>query len=178
MRARTRAREAARPALQAATCRRQAFLPRHDIRHTGQAPWGPAHLRWRRAVVCPTPAQHIVFQEDGRAVTAHTARLQRLEHDRQEQVTSWRVHPVVDALQARRGVQCTGAVTTVAALGDPPRFDTPRPLMKCLGLLPSEYASRERRRPGAIANAGTMHAPRALGDGAWASRYPATVRRH
>jgi hypothetical protein len=37
-------------------------LLRHDLRYTGSATWGPAHLRWLSEVVCPTPAQPIVFQ--------------------------------------------------------------------------------------------------------------------
>jgi transposase len=53
------------------------------------------------------------------------------------------VHPVVEALQALRGVQCTVAVTTVAELGDLTRVDHPRQLMTCLGLIPSEYSSSE-----------------------------------
>ncbi len=59
----TRAREDALRDLKAATCRLNAFLRRHDIRSTGHATWGPAHLRWLSEVVCPTPAQHMVFQE-------------------------------------------------------------------------------------------------------------------
>src|SRR5262245_20495430 len=42
--------------------RRKAFLLRHDVRSTGRATWSPAPLRWLSAVVCPTPAPHIVFQ--------------------------------------------------------------------------------------------------------------------
>ena len=49
--------------LKAAKLRLKAFLLRHDIRYPGRAHWSPAHLRWLRDVVCPTPAQHIVFQE-------------------------------------------------------------------------------------------------------------------
>ena len=94
-----------------------------------------------REVVCPTPAQQIVFQEYVRAVNEHTERLQRLEQELHEQVTSWRLQPVVEALQALRGVQFTVAVTMVAELGDLTRFDTPRQLMKFLGLIPSEYSS-------------------------------------
>jgi transposase len=63
-----RAREDALRDLKAAQCRLKAFLLRHDIRYTGQATWSPAHLRWLREVVCPTPAQQIVFQEYVRAV--------------------------------------------------------------------------------------------------------------
>ncbi len=59
----SRAREDALRDLKAAKCRLNAFLLRHDIRYTGRATWGPAHLRWLAEVVCPTPAQHMVFQE-------------------------------------------------------------------------------------------------------------------
>jgi transposase len=153
-------------------------LLRHDIRYRGQANWGPAHLRWLSEVVCPTPAQQIVFQEYVRAVSEHTERLQRLEEELKDQVQSWRLQPVVDALQALRGVQFTVAVTTVAELGDLTRFDNPRQLMKYLGLIPAEYSSGERRRQGAITKAGNTHARRALVEGAWAYRYPAKVGRH
>jgi hypothetical protein len=52
-------------------------------------------------------------------------------------VHAWRVHPVVEALQARRGVPCPVAVTRVAAMGARPRCHPPSALMPCLGLLPS-----------------------------------------
>jgi transposase len=178
MRDLTRAREDALRDLKAAKFRLKAFLLRHDIRYTGSATWGPAHLRWLAEVVCPTPAQQIVFQEYVRAVNEHTERLGRLERELQDQVQSWRLYPVVEALQALRGVQFTVAVTTVAELGDLTRFDNPRQLMKFLGLIPSEYSSGERRRQGSMTKAGTTHARRALVEGAWSYRYPAKVSRH
>ena len=46
--------------------------------------------------------------------------------------------------------------------------------MSYLGLTPSEYSSGERRRQGRITNAGHTFARRALMEGAWAYRYPAT----
>jgi transposase len=174
----TRAREDTLSDLQDAKFRLKAFLLRHDIRYTGRATWNPAHLRWLSEVVCPTPAQQIVFQEYVRAVTEHTERLQRLEQELPERVKSWRLRPVVDALQALRGVQFTVAVTMVAELGDLTRFDNPRELMKFLGLIPSEYSTGERRRQGSITKAGNTHARRALVEGAWAYRYPAKVSRH
>jgi transposase len=164
----TRAREDTLSDLKDAKFRLKAFLLRHDIRYTGRATWNPAHLRWLAEVVCPTPAQQIVFQAYVRAVNEHTERLQRLEQELHEQVTSWRLQPVVAALQALRGVQFTVAVTTLAELGDLTRFDTPRQLMTFLGLMPSEYSSGERRRPSSLTKAGNTHARRALGEGAWA----------
>src|SRR5919109_3036988 len=174
----SRAREDAISDLKDAKFRLKAFLLRHDIRYTGRATWGPAHLRWLAEVVCPTPAQHIVFQEYVRAVNEHTERLQRLEQALQEHVQAWRLHPVVEALQALRGVQFTVAVTMVAEIGALTRVDNPRELMTFLGLIPSEYSSGERRQQGAITKAGNTHARRALVEGAWAYRYPAKVSRH
>jgi transposase len=173
-----RAREDAIRDLKTAKFRLKAFLLRHDIRYTGRATWGPAHLRWLSEVVCPTPAQQIVFQEYIRAVTEHTDRLGRLEQELTDQGQTWRLAPVVEALQALRGVQCTVAVTTVAALGDLTRFDNPRQLMNSLGLTPSEYSTGERRRQGGITKTGNSHARRALVEGAWAYRSPAKVSRH
>jgi transposase len=173
-----RAREDVIRDLKTAKFRLKAFLLRHDIRYTGQATWSPAHLRWLSEVVCPTPAQQIVFQEYVRAITDHTERLARLEQELIDQVQTWRLAPVVDGLQALRGVQFTVAVTTVAELGDLTRFENPRQLMNYLGLTPSEYSTGERRQQGGITKTGNCHARRALVEGAWAYRYPAKVSRH
>jgi transposase len=173
-----RAREETIHALKAAKFQLTAFLLRHDIRYTGRATWSPAHLRWLSEVVCPTPALQIVFQADVRAGTDHTARLARLEQACTEPVQTWRLAPVVDALQALRGGPCTVAVTTVAELGDLTRFDHPRQLRNSLGFTPSESSTRERRQQGGITTTGNSHARRALVEGAWASRYPAKISRH
>ena len=170
MRDLARAREDTLGDLKSAKFRLKAFLLRHAIRYTGRATWGPAPLRWLAEVVCPTPTQHIVFQAYVRAINEHTARLQRLDQALQAQVTSWRLPSVVEALQALRGVQFITAVTMVAEMGDLPRFESPSELMQFLGLLPSEYTSAERRRQGAMTNAGNTHARRALVEGAWAYR--------
>jgi transposase len=162
----------------AAKGRLKAFLLRQDIRYEGRATWGPAHLRWLAEVVCPTPAQQLVFQEYVRAVSEHTERLQRLEAELQTRVQTWRWAPVVEAIQALRGVQFTVAVTLIAELGDLSRFDHPRQLMSYLGLIPSEHTTGERRRQGSITKTGNSHARRALIEGAWAYRYPAKVSRH
>lgn len=97
-----------------------------------------------------------------------TERLQRLEQERQAHVQAWRWHPVVEALQALRGVQFTGAVTMISGIGELTRFNKPRELMKFLGLIPSQDSSGAQRRQGAITKAGHRHARRALVEGAWA----------
>jgi len=173
-----RGREDALKDLKAAKCRLKAFLLRQDIGYTGRANWGPAHLRWLAEVVCPTPAQQIVFQEYVRAIDDHHDRLARLEVELQDHAKAWRLYPVVEAIQAMRGVAFTVAITVIAELGDLTRFEHPRQLMSYLGLTPSEYSSGPRRHQGAITKAGNTHARRALIEGAWSYRYPAKVSRH
>ena len=173
-----RAREDVLKDLKAAKVRLKAFLLRQDIRYAGRANWTAAHVRWLASVVCPTPAQQIVFQEYVRAVSEQTERLQRLEAELQALVQTWRWAPVVEAIQALRGIQFTAAVTLIAELGDLHRFATPRQLMSYLGLIPSEHTSGERRRQGGITKTGNSHARRVLVEGAWAYRYPAKVSRH
>jgi transposase len=172
-----RARADALSDCQDATLRLQAFLLRHAIRSPGRAPWGPGHWRWLSAVGCPPPAPHLVLQADLRAVSAHHERLPRLEPALQEHVQAWRLSPGGEALQARRGVPCTVAVTLGAARGALTRLESPRERMPLRGLLPSAYASGAPRRQGSMPQAGNPHARRVLGEGAWAYRAPAQVRR-
>ena len=113
-----------------------------------------------------------------RAVTEQQERVQRVERELHEAVKSWRLYPVVEAIQALRGVELTGAIILMSELGDITRFATPRQLMSYLGLTPSEYSSGARRQQGGITKAGNSHARRALVEGAWAYRYPAKVSRH
>jgi transposase len=174
----SRGREDALQDLKRSKRRLKSFLLRQDIRYEGRANWNAAHLRWLATVVCATPPQQIVFQEYVRTVTEQQERLQRLETELHEAVKTWRLYPVVEAIQALRGIELTGAVILVAELGDLTRFDTPRKLMAYLGLTPSEYSSGDQRRQGGITKAGNRHARRALVEGAWAYRYPAKVSRH
>jgi len=171
----SRAREASLGVLKDAKLRLKSFLLRHGHHYSGRANWNAAHLRYLAKVVCPTPAQQIVFQEYVRTVTERTELLQRLEAELLEQAKPWRLYPVVEALQALRGVQFTVAITTIAELGDLTRFDNPRQLMSYLGLTPSEYSSGDRRRLGGITKAGNGHARRVLIEAAKAYRHRAKI---
>ena len=85
------------------------------------------------------------------------------------------MYPVVEALQALRGVQWVVALTVVAELGDLTRFDNPRQLAAFVGLTPSEHSSGAKRKLGAITKAGNSRARRVLIEGAWSYRFPAKV---
>jgi transposase len=173
-----RARDAARLTQKNAKLRLKAFLLRLGRHYVGRADWTDAHRRYLAKVICPTPTQQIVFQESVRAVDEQVDRLHRLEAEMLEHAPAWRLYPVVQALQALRGVQFLVAITVVAELGDLTRFDSPRQLAAFVGLIPSEYSSGPARRQGGITKAGNGRARRALIEGAWAYRYPAKVSEH
>jgi len=54
------------------------------------------------------------------------------------------------------------AVILVAAMGDLARFESPRELMKFLGLISSAYTSGEPHRQGSMTKAGNSHTRRVL----------------
>jgi len=154
-----RARDAARVTMKDAKLRLKAFLLRLGRHYVGRADWTAAHKRSLAKVVCPTPAQQIVFQELLRAVDEQVDRLQRLEAELKELAPHWRLFPVVQGLQALRGVQWLVAITVVAELGDLTRFDNPRQLAAFVGLIPSEYSSGRTRRQGGITQSGQRARP-------------------
>jgi transposase len=88
------------------------------------------------------------------------------------------VTPVVDTLQALRGVQFTGAVTPVAALGDLTRVENPRPLMNFLGADPLRILQRCATPAGDHDPSREYPCASCLSGRAWASRDPAKVTRH
>lgn len=170
-----RARDATQSTLKDAKLRLKSFLLRLGLHYTGRANWGPAHRRYLAAMACPTPSQQIVFQESVLAVDEQVDRLQRIEQELCELALSWRLYPVVEALQALRGVRWVVAITIVAELGDLTRFDNPRQLAAFVGLIPSEHSSGGKRRLGGITKTGNSRARRVLIEGAWSYRFPAKV---
>ena len=170
-----RARDATRVTLKAAKLRLQSLLLRLGLHYTGRATWNTAHRRYLAKVVCPTPAQQIVFQELLHAVDEQVERLARLEHELVALTSSWRLGPVVAALQALRGVQWLVAMTVVAEIGDLTRFDNPRQIAGFVGLTPSEYSSGTSRHQGCITKTGNGRVRRTLIEAAWAYRHNAKV---
>jgi transposase len=138
----------------------------------GERRIGGGWLRWS---VPPRPNRLSFRSTSGRS--EQTDRLQRLEAELATVVPSRRWYPVVEAIQALRGVQFMAAVILIAELGDLSRFENPRQLMSYLGLIPSEHTTGEHRRQGRSTKTGNAHARRVLVEGAWAYRYPAKVSR-
>ena len=103
------------------------------------------------------------------------ARLARLEAQIAELLPQWSMAPVVEAIQAMRGVGFIVAVTVAAETGDLRRFDSPRQLMSYLGLVPSEHSSGSRTLRGGITKAGSKDARRVLIEDAWTYRMNARI---
>jgi transposase len=90
-------------------------------------------------------------------------------------VPTWSLAPIVNALQALRGVNLIVAVTFVAEIGDPRRFASPRQLMAYLGLVPSERSTGDTVRRGAITKAGNGRVRHRLVASAWTYRHPPRI---
>lgn len=172
-----RAREDAKSAERKARQHLSAFLLRSGYRYDGKTAWSKAHWRWISDIKMPHRAQQITLQEYVDAVRSCLERVDRLTGQIRQLSEAWRLRPVVEALQALRGVSLIVAATTVAELGDLSRFDHPRQLMAYLGLVPSEHSSGESTKRGGITKAGNSHARRMLVEAAWSYRFPARVSR-
>ena len=170
-----RAREDAVREQRNARHRLKALLLRNGIGYEGKASWTSAHLRWLARLKLPQPAQQIGFQEYLHSIGESAARITRLEQALRDQLPTWTLTPIVQALQALRGVQLIAAITIVAELQDFMRFAHPRQLMAYLGLVPGEHSSGGKRRQGAITKAGNSAARRMLVEVAWHYRHDARV---
>ena len=173
----SRAREDAVIAHKRARQQLAALLLRHDVRYPGKTPWSQAHQRWLAVVKMPQPSQQIVFQEYLHAVDETHQRVERMTEQLRQATTTWRMAPVVEALQALRGVSLICAASLVSELGDLTRFDRPRDMMAFLGMVPRQYSSGPHQRLGAITKTGNSHARRMLVEAAWAYRFPARISR-
>lgn len=147
--------------------RLKALLLRNGIPYAGKSSWTAAHLRWLATLKMEHAAQQIGFQEYLHAITDATARIARLEQAMRDTLPAWSLKPLVQALQAMRGVQLIAAMTLVGELQDFLRFENPRQLMAYVGLVPGEHSSGPKRRQGSITKAGNSAARRMLVEVAW-----------
>ncbi|MBE0695355.1 MAG: IS110 family transposase [Anaerolineaceae bacterium] len=125
----------------------------------------------------PHRAQQIALQEYVHAVQEQLERVQRLTQQIQGLIPQWQLAPMVEVLQALRGVSLVIAATTVAELGDLTRFESAKQLMAYLGLVPSEHSSGGTTRRGGITKTGNGHVRRVLTEAAHAYHHPARESR-
>ena len=177
MRDLTRAREDAVVAARKAKQRLNAFLLRHGLTFAGRTKWSNAFFNWLCDIAMPYPAQQVALQEYIDTVHENLKRVERLTDQIRQLVPTWRLAPLVSALQAARGVSLIVAATVLAELGDLSRFDKACQLMAHLGLVPSEHSSGQSIKKGRITKTGNGHVRKALVEAAWAYRMQARLSR-
>lgn len=155
----------------------QGFLLRNGRIHAGKKGWTVAYRRWLTTIRFDHPAQQIVLQDYIHVVQDAEARAARILDHIEALLPTWSLAPVVQAVQAMRGVGLIVAVTLASEVGDFNRFANPRQLMAYLGLVPSEHSSGASISRGGITKAGNSIARRVLIEGAWTYRMQARVSR-
>ena len=155
----------------------KGFLLRHGVRYPGKTAWTKTYERWLATLNFGDGAAQTAFTEYPWRRTAADERVQRVSQALQASIVGWRFEPVVQALQALRGIDVISAIGLVAEIGDIGRFAHPRQLMGYLGLVPSEHSSGERVSRGSITKTGNAHARRLLTEAAWNYRFKARIGR-
>jgi transposase len=153
------------------------FLLRHGKTFAGPRAWTVAYRRWLTTVRFEHPAQQIVLQDYIHAVDDAEKRITRLVEQIEFLLKNWSMAPLVQAIQAMRGIALVNAVTLVTEIGDFTRFANPRQLMAYVGLVPSEHSTGDSVRRGGITKGGNTQARRALIEGAWTYRMQARISR-
>lgn len=155
------------------------FLLRHQrLLPKGKTPWSFAHEEWLDTLRFERECEDIVFQEYRNCIREAGQRISRYEKEMQTQAASSRQAPMIQALQALRGVALITATTLAAELGDiAGRFAHPGQLMSYAGLVPSEKSSGGSRWQGGITKAGNAHIRRVLIETAWNYRHSPAIRR-
>jgi transposase len=148
-----------------------SLMLRHGRTYPGKTTWGARHRQWLQTQRFGHPAQQLVLQELILAAQHAVERLKRIEAAIAEFLPGWSLAPVVDALQALRGIRMVTAATIMVEIGDLRRFDSPRQLMGYLGLVPGERSTGESVRRTGITKAGNGRVRRALVESAWTYRH-------
>lgn len=122
--------------LRATRLRVKSFLLRHGRVFKGTS-WKRTHRIWLGNQSFEHPAQQIAFQSYLNAVDQTQARRDEVDVQIRQFAADWSMAPVVEALQALRGVAFITAVTVVCEVGDIRLFAKPRQLMAFQGSTPA-----------------------------------------
>jgi transposase len=174
----TRARQAAQQDLHRLRQRLRTLLLRLGIAEPGTTKrWSARWRIWLAGLTLEQPLQQAVLDDLRQAIGETAARVDRLTAAVEAQASSGPFAELIGALTSLRGVGVVTAVTLVAELGDPGRFDSPRQLMAFAGLVPSEHSSGGREFRGRITKTGNAHVRHVAVEAAWHCRRKPHVSR-
>jgi transposase len=148
-----------------------SMMLRYGRTYPGKKTWGPRHQQWLQTQKFNHPGQQLALQEMILAAQHAAERLRRVEAAIIEFLPDWSLAPVVEALQALRGVRLITAATIMVEVGDLRRFETPRQLMGYLGLAPGERSTGDNVKRLGITKAGNARVRRVLVESAWSYRH-------
>ncbi|PMC33658.1 IS110 family transposase [Bacillus sp. UMB0899] len=172
-----RAREDAKEDELRAKHRLTKFLLRNNIKPpTGVNKWTKKYREWLDALKFEKSSLRVVFQEYYHQIKELEQRVRRLEEEIKVQSIEGVHAPIIQALQALRGVALVTATSLAAEIGSFRRFRTPKKFMAYIGLIPSESSSGDKRRQGDTTKTGNRHVRRLLIEAAWSYRYQPAVK--
>ena len=143
------------------------MMLRYGRTYPGKRTWGARHRQWLQAQRFGHPAQQRVLLEMTHAAQHALERLQRVDAAIVEFLLTWSLAPVVEALQALRGVQLVTAATIMVEIGDLRRFENPRQLMAYLGLVPGERSTGDSVQAAGDRRPSTSHHSSDSTQGRW-----------
>lgn len=152
--------------------RRQIFHPESIKRR-----WSRDHREWLNSLKWERDLDREMFQEYLQAIRESENRLERIDKNIIEYVEKGTLGPIVQALQALKGIALVSAVTLVAEIGSFRRFRNPAMLMAYLGLVPREHSTGLSTRRGGITKSGNRLARTTLIESSWSYRYQPAVGR-
>ncbi|WP_026688301.1 IS110 family transposase [Alteribacter aurantiacus] len=172
-----RAREDAKEDELRAKHRLSKFLLRNDIKPPkGVNKWTKKYRDWLDKLTFERSSLRVVFQEYYHQIKELEQRILRYEEEVKVQANEGVHAPMIQSLQALRGIALITATSLVAEVGSFRRFPTAGHFMSYVGLIPSEYSSGDRRQQGEITKTGNRHVRRLLVESAWSYRYKPAVK--
>jgi transposase len=148
-----------------------SMMLRYRRSYPGKTTWTKQHKKWLQKQKFEHPEQHLVLQDMLLAAQHAQERLAQLEDVIAEFLPSWSLAPMVNALQALRGIRLVNAATIMAEIGDLRRFETAGQLMSYLGLVPGERSTGEKVRRLGITKADNRRVRTVLIEAAWTYRH-------
>ncbi|GIO35824.1 IS110 family transposase [Paenibacillus antibioticophila] len=173
-----RAREDAKEDLARQKQRLGKFLLRNQLASPkGSTPWTHAYEAWLDSLKFADHCQQVTFQEYRQSIWETKERIRRYEQEIERQAESCAQAPLIQALQALRGVAVLTATTLASEMIEAARFPLASAFMSYCGLVPSENSTGDSRRQGKITKAGNAHLRRVLVEAAWSYRYSPAVKK-
>jgi transposase len=146
-------------------------LLRQGIVYSGGQAWTGVHDQWLRRQRFDHRATTMAFESDYEAVTAISARRDRLDKAIAQLAATSEFTPIVYRLGCLRGVSTLTAFALAVEIGEWDRF-TGSSIGSFVGLVPSEHSSGASRVQGSITKTGNTHVRRLLIEAAWHHRPP------